>query len=100
MSEAGSSLERAIPGREVARRQDPDDFRLVVDFSAIARWFRRRGVLLAGLLIIVAEVIWKGQFLSHMFFYQDDYVNLDIASKAPFDWHYLSLIGAGHLFPG
>jgi hypothetical protein len=100
MSEPGSSLERAIPGKAVARREEPDESRLVVDVSTVARWFRGRGILLAGLLIILVAVIWKGQFLSHMYFSQDDYVDLDIASKASFDWHYLSLVGAGHLYPG
>lgn len=70
------------------------------DFGSAATWLRQRAVLVIGGVIILAEIIWKGLFLSRMYFSQDDYVNLDIALKSPFSWHYLTLIGAGHLYPG
>lgn len=70
------------------------------DLGAAVTWLRQHAVLVGGLVIIVGEIIWKAQFLSRMYFSQDDYVNLDIAVKSPFNWHYLSLIGAGHFYPG
>lgn len=70
------------------------------DFGSAATWVRQHSVLVGGLVIIIGEIIWKAQFLSRMYFSQDDYVNLDIAIKSPFNWHYLSRIGAGHFYPG
>src|SRR5215472_17852707 len=78
------------------RNQDGAEF----DFGSATTWLRQHLVLVGGLAIIIGEVIWKAQFLSQMYFSQDDYVNLDIAIKSPFNWHYLSLIGAGHFYPG
>lgn len=65
-----------------------------------ARWFQARGVLLAGLGLIVISVIWKAQFLSQLYFRQDDFHLLDRAIENPLDWRQLSFIGAGHLIPG
>jgi hypothetical protein len=98
-SSAGSP---AAPSGALARRDSDEieQYRAEFDFAGAATWVRRNYVLSAGLLLVLAEVIWKAQFLSHMYFSQDDFVNLDIAIKSPFDWKYLSLIGAGHLFPG
>src|SRR5262252_3008011 len=70
------------------------------DFGSAATWIRQHFVLIGGLAIIIGEIIWKAQFLSRGFFSQDDYVYLDIAIKSPFNWHYLSLVAAGHFFPG
>jgi len=84
----------------LALREDEDQYGTEFDFSATVTWIRQNVVLVGGLVIIIGEIIWKAQFLSRMFFSQDDYVNLDIAIKSPFNWHYLSLIGAGHFYPG
>jgi hypothetical protein len=103
MSETDSATQHpAGPGGVLARRDgdDIEQYRSEFDFAAAATWLRRNYVLTAGLVLVVAEVIWKALFLSHMYFSQDDFVNLDIAIKSPLDWRYLSLIGAGHLFPG
>lgn len=81
----------------------PDDqhqYGTEFDVRSAATWLRQRSVLIGGLVIIIGEIIWKAQFLSRGYFSQDDYVNLDIAIKSPFNWHYLSLIGAGHFYPG
>ncbi|HET9895232.1 MAG TPA: hypothetical protein VFQ44_09890 [Streptosporangiaceae bacterium] len=83
-----------------ARPDDLDQYRSEFDFAEATAWVRNNYVLVAGLLLVLAEIIWKAQLLSHMFFTQDDYVNLDIAITSPFSWHYLTLIGAGHFFPG
>ncbi len=101
MSETGSWLSQpAGTGNAPARPDDLDQYRSEFDFAGAAAWVKSNYVLVIGLLLVLAEVIWKAQFLSHMFFTQDDYVNLDIAITSPFSWHYLTLIGAGHFFPG
>jgi len=84
----------------LAMRDDQDQYGADFDVGAAMTWIRQHSVLVGGLAIILAEVIWKATFLSRMFFSQDDYVNLDVAIKSPFNWHYLSLIGAGHFYPG
>src|SRR6185437_10489239 len=68
-------------------QDDPEQYRAEFDFSAAAAWLRRNHVLAAGMLLIAAAVAWKTQFLSHMYFSQDDYVNQDIAATSPFSWH-------------
>lgn len=83
----------ALPG-------DQNQYGTEFGSGSAATWFRQRSVLIGGLVIIIGEIIWKAQFLSRGFFSQDDYVNLDIAIKSQFNWHYLSLIGAGHFYPG
>lgn len=103
MSNMESSTEEpAGPGTALVRHSadEIEQYRAEFDFAAAAKWFKRNYVLTAGVLLVVAEVIWKALFLNQMFFSQDDFVNLDIALKSKFDWHYLSLIGAGHFFPG
>src|SRR5260370_11980027 len=99
MSETESFPVSTSPVGGIALHDDPDQHPAEIDFGAATIWLREHVVLTGGLLIIIAEIIWKGQFLSQMYFSQDDYVNLDIAIKSPFDWHYLSLIGAGHFYP-
>jgi hypothetical protein len=63
-------------------------------------WARQHRVVLGGLFLIAIQIAWKAQDLRHLYFLQDDYVNLDKAIESPFDWHYLTLVGAGHLYPG
>ena len=57
-------------------------------------------MVLAGLLLVAASVGWKAQFLYRRYFYQDDFVDLDIARRSSFSWHYLGLVGDDHFFPG
>ncbi len=100
MSETGSFPNPVGQTGSLALDDGSDQYQSEFDFGAAATWLREHSVLAGGLLIIVAEIIWKGLFLSQMYFSQDDYVNLDIAIKSQFNWHYLSLIGAGHFYPG
>src|SRR5215471_1908059 len=67
--------------------------------NAVARVYKHR-VLVAGLLLIAVQLAWKWQFLSHMYFTQDDFYNLDLAVKSPLSWHYLTFVGIGHLMIG
>jgi hypothetical protein len=71
-----------------------------VDTEALVAWLRRHQVLLGGLVLIAAQLVWKFHFLSHLFFTVDDFYNLDLAIGSPLSWHYLTFIGIGHLMPG
>src|SRR5215469_2695661 len=90
----------APAGRAVVWQEGDEHYQADFDFAAVANRLRQNYVVLGGLVLIAAEVIWKGLFLTRMYFSQDDYVNLDIGVKSQLNWHYLSLIGAGHFYPG
>ena len=51
-------------------------------------------------LLIVAQVAWRAQFLSQMYFYRQDFFDLDFAITSPFNWHYLTYVGTGHVMIG
>ncbi len=80
--------------------EDADHSSAGRDSGVVAGWIWHHRVLAGGLLLIAAEVIWKAQFLSHLYLRRDDFVNQDIALKSPLDWRYLSQVGDGHLSPG
>jgi hypothetical protein len=100
MSETESYPNPAAAAAALTPRDDQDQYGAEFDFGATVAWVRQHFVMVGAVVIIAAELIWKGLFLSRMYFSQDDYVNLDIAVKSPFNYHYLTLIGAGHLYPG
>src|SRR5262249_3532868 len=54
----------------------------------------------SAILLIAAQVAWRAHFLSHMYFYRQDFFNLDFAISSPFNWHYLTYVGTGHLMIG
>jgi hypothetical protein len=70
-----------------------------VDLSALVSWLRRRQVVVGGVLLIIAQLAWKAHDVHHLYFYQDDYVNLDRALESPLNWHFLTLFDDGHVFP-
>lgn len=72
----------------------------IIDWPELGAWVRRRGVVLGGLILVTAEVIWKAVFLSHYYFWQDDFHFLEQAHAHSFTWSYLTYVQAGHLFPG
>ncbi len=76
------------------------DLANVIDWPELAAWARGRGVVLCGLVLIAAQLIWKSLFLSNYFFYQDDFHFMELALGHSFTWSYLTLVGAGHWFPG
>jgi len=101
VSQPGHDIQHVAAGRVASRRSDagaPDSW---ADLRPAFQWLdRRRPVLLAALLLIAAQVAWRAQFLSQMYFYRDDFFNLDFAITSPFNWHYLSHAGTGHVMPG
>jgi hypothetical protein len=100
--QAGTELERRPDGTPVPylRGQRHGEIVNVVDWPELAAWAGRRGVVLGGLALIAAQLIWKGFFLSHFFFRQDDIHVLELALGHGFSWSYLTFVGAGHLIPG
>jgi hypothetical protein len=74
----------------------------IVDWPQLAAWVRARGrsVVLGGLALIAAQLIWKSVFLGHFYFRQDDFHVIELALGHSFSWNYLTYVGAGHLIPG
>jgi hypothetical protein len=102
VSQKGGELERRPGSTPVPYLQGQRDGELanIVDWPEFLAWARNRGIVLFGLVLIAAQLIWKSIFLSHYFFYQDDFHFMELALSHPFTWSYLTLVGAGHLFPG
>ena len=105
MGQAGGELERR-PGNppEHPPQHLPVPYRgdvaNVIDWPEFATWARNRGVVIFGLALIAAQLIWKSIFLSNYFFWQDDFHFLELGLGHSFSWSYLTFVGAGHLFPG
>jgi hypothetical protein len=102
VSQRGGELER-LPGSTpvpYVQGQRSGEIANVVDWPEFVAWARNRGIVLFGLVLIAAQLIWKSIFLSHYFFYQDDFHFMELALGHSFTWSYLTLVGAGHLFPG
>src|SRR5262245_66675934 len=70
------------------------------DLRSTLDWLRNNRVLVAAIVLIVVEIAWKAQFLSHLYFRQDDFHDLDLARESSFSWQYVTYIGAGHLIIG
>jgi hypothetical protein len=70
------------------------------DLRSAAGWLRSHGVGLGAILMIVLELVWKAQFLSTLYFRQDDFHDLELAVEHSFNWSYLTFIGSGHLIIG
>ena len=100
MSQAGEELVAPGPGKEVMRFESPGGDLEWADLRSAVGWMRSNKVLFAAILLIVAQLVWKGQFLGHLYFRQDDFHDLDLAYDHPLNWRYLTFIGAGHLIIG
>jgi hypothetical protein len=55
----------------------------------LARWLRARAVILAGLVLLCAQIAWMADLLAHSYFRQDDFGILDRAVASRFSWNYL-----------
>ena len=64
-----------------------------------ARWIRTNPVLLAGVVLIVAQLCWKAYLLSRFYFRQDDFLLLDRALAHGLSLNYLFSFSGGHLRP-
>jgi hypothetical protein len=102
VSHAGGELERRqesapAPYVRPGRRGEAAK---IIDWPELLAWVQRRGLILGGLALIVAQLIWKSIFLGHYYFWQDDFNFLEIARAHSYSWSYLTYVGAGHLTPG
>jgi hypothetical protein len=70
------------------------------DWSKLVGQARRHQVTLGALSLIIASLIWKGAFLSHFYFRQDDFEIIDQALKSGLTWKLLTTFHSGHFFPG
>ncbi|MGE5292857.1 MAG: hypothetical protein ACM3ML_37855 [Micromonosporaceae bacterium] len=79
-----------------------DDEEALIGLPEVIGWVWRKRVLLGGLVLIAAAIVWKALFLNHFFFWEDDYRHLDHALDSPFNWKYLGSmkLELGHLMPG
>ena len=71
-----------------------------IDWPELAAWARGRGIVLAGLVLIAAQLIWKSIFLSNYYFWQDDFHFIEQGLGHSLGWSYLTFVEAGHLLPG
>jgi hypothetical protein len=101
VSHAGEEIDRSVSAKEIAVYDDAAarDFEWA-DLRSAVDWFRNNRVLVAAVVLIVLELAWKAQLLTHMYFRQDDFHDLDLAIQSPFSWRYVTYIGAGHLIIG
>lgn len=90
----------ATAGQVVARLDDDGDDLEWADLRSLVAWVRSHPVALAAIAMIAVQLIWKAQFLNHLYFRQDDFHDFDLAIEHPFSWSYLTFIGAGHLIIG
>lgn len=100
MSESVNSRPAPVASATLDRREQAAAPLAKPDLGSVITWLKTNRVLAAGLLMILADVIWKAQLLQHHYFYQEDYVDSDIARKSAFSWHYLTLVSGGHFFIG
>ena len=101
MSQADHDVQHIDPGKALARRHASASQDTWADLRPAIRWFQhRRPVVLIAVVLVAAEVLWRAQFLARMYFYRQDFFNLDFAIRSPFSWHYLTYIGTGHLMIG
>src|ERR1700683_4666586 len=87
---------REIASPSVNTDDDFDGF----DVRALVARITEKRVLLGGLLLLAIAVAWRIDFLSHLYFRLDDFIDLDIAIQSPFNWKYVTYNGVGHLIIG
>ena len=97
MSETTGSVSS---GQDMVATLGADDDFEGVDVRGLLDRIKQRRVLLGGLSLIVVSLLWRIQFLSHLYFRLDDFIDLDKAIQSPFDWSYLTYNGVGHLIIG
>ncbi len=104
MSYTGGELQRRRPDTPVPYRHSGQHSggttAPIVNLPEFTAWARGRGVVVFGVMIIAASLVWKAIFLGHYYFWQDDFHFTELALGHSFNWSYLTFVGAGHMFPG
>src|SRR5579859_4560814 len=96
----GEMAGSASPGQDVVATLGADDDFEGVDLRALLDRIKQHWVPLSALALIVVSLVWRIQFLSHLYFRLDDFIDLDKAIQSRFDWAYLTYNGVGHLIIG
>jgi hypothetical protein len=97
--ETSREIGRRADGAAAVRDRAPDGA-VIYGWPLITVWLHRHRVVLGGLALIAAQLVWKTFFLNHFFFSQDDYRILARALDHGFTWGYLADMSSGHLIPG
>src|ERR1022692_939216 len=101
MSQAEDIAQQSSPGKALVPVTSATSQHERADLRPAADWvLKKRPVLLAAIVMVVAQVAWRAQFLSHLYYLRQDFFNLDFAIRSPFSWHYLTYVGTGHLMIG
>src|SRR6185312_2517835 len=100
MSQADHGFAQPSPGKEVMRRDEMSSDLEWADLQSAAGWLRKYAVGLSAIVMIVLQLGWKAQFLSTLYFRQDDFHDLELAVEHSLNWSYLTFIGSGHLIIG
>lgn len=88
-----------LEGGVVAESQAPPAARAGFELDRAYHWLRMNSVIVAGLLLIAAQLWWKSSLLGHSFFRLDDYYFLERAATSGLSWKYLMWVNAGKLTP-
>jgi hypothetical protein len=87
-------------GERTGETAGPLEAAEVVGWPELAAWLRGHGTVLTGLILIVVQLIWRSLFLTHYYFWQDDFHFIELGLAHSFTWKYLTIVEAGHLTPG
>ncbi|HUC58661.1 MAG TPA: hypothetical protein VMA95_14765 [Streptosporangiaceae bacterium] len=101
MSQAEEEVHAPSPGSAVVplgQVQRADDW---ADLRKTIRLIQRnRPVLIIAIVMVLAQVAWRAQFLSHLYFLRTDYFNYDYALESHLGWGYLTYPDSGQLVIG
>ncbi len=98
MSQTGGELQHVDAGKALVPRPHEQAVGTWADLRPVAGWVRRRRpVLLAALVLISVQLVWLAEFFRKMYFFREDFTNMNLAIRSSFSWHYLTYVGAGHL---
>jgi len=76
------------------------DIRELSPPASATGWARTNRVILAAVVLIVAQLCWKAYLLSRFYYRQDDFLLLDRAMSRGLNLNYLFSFSGGHVRPG
>jgi hypothetical protein len=84
-----------VPAGQVQRADDWADLR-----NTIRLIQHKRPVVIFAVIMVLAQAVWRGLFLSHLYFLRSDFLNYDLAAESHLSWRYLTTTGTGQLVIG